>query len=229
MTDQSTPSPTQSGGQPPVQPPPQGSRPNQPGLLMILIIGAAVVCLSCSIVGLAGLAGYNDGVRELDTIAENTRQADINRQYDLALTDVAGGNRELAALRLEHVVLTLNAPIVEAQALLTQVNAVTATPTATLTPTPTSTPPNTATPTITPTPGLALPEPATIFANAQASFTTRDYETVIDQLTVLRGLDVTYQEAEVEQMLHDSLVALSRRYLTEPSGERLAEGILLAE
>jgi tetratricopeptide (TPR) repeat protein len=216
--------------------PPSAGLPNgkpQPGersnFLMLLVIGFIVVCLSCSIIALAGLAGYNDGVRELDDNAESTRLADISAQYNLALTDVAIGNRELAALRLEHVVLTLGANVPNAAALLTQVKAVTPTPTATLTPTPSPTPENTATPMPSATAGIALPDPDALFAEVQSAMTLRDYETAVERINILQGLDLQYRKSEVDGMLHEALTTLSRRYLTDPTGDRLAEGILLAE
>ncbi|MFC1960490.1 hypothetical protein ACFLYO_07260, partial [Chloroflexota bacterium] len=199
---------------------------------LLVVIGLVVVCLSCSIIGLAGLAGYNDGVRTLQHFGVATRQADIVRQYDLALTDVAAGNRELAVLRLEHIVITLQANAEQAQVLLTQVNVVTATHTVTPTVTPSPTPQNTATPTISPasaTAGLSLPGAEELFTQGQAAITVRDYEAAIETLNVLQGLDPDYRKAEVEQMLYEALTTLSRRYLIETSGDRLAEGILLAE
>lgn len=228
MTNQPYPPPQQ---QPPDPPPPQ-QQPARTNWLLLVAIGLIVVCLSCSIIGLAGLAGYNDGVRTLGQQGVATRQADIVRQYDLALTDVAGGNRELAVMRLEHVVITLQADSGEAQALLTEVNVVTATPTTPPTATPSPTPQNTPTvtpPAATPTPGLALPNPEELFTQAQTAITVRDYEAAIATLNVVQGLDPDYRTAEVEQMLYEALTTLSRRYLTETSGDRLAEGILLAE
>ncbi len=219
--------PPPAGG-PALYPPPEQS-PGRSNLLILVVVGLAVACLSCSILALAGLAGYNDGVRTLDRIARATRQADIAHQYDLAVTDIAVGNRELALLRLEHVVLTLGAQSADAEALLTRVNAVTATPTPSPTFTPSPTPLNTATPTPSPTAGMALPAPDTLFAEAQAAFTVRNYATTIEKLNILRGLAPNFRRADVEPMLHESLVTLSRQYLLEASGNRLAEGIVLAE
>ncbi len=64
---------------------------------------------------------------------------------------------------------------------------------------------------------------------AQAATVVRDWERAIELLDILRGLDPNYRATEVQQMLHDALVSLSRQYLTAPSDDRLAEGILLAE
>ena len=213
---------------PPVQP--EAERPSGgPSVVMLAVIGVVVLCLSCSLVGLAGLAGYNDGIRELDTIAQTTRQADIGRQYELALTDIAGGNRELGAMRLQHVVVTLGANLPEAAALLTEVMAATPTPSTTPTLTPSPTEPPTATPQNTPTPGIALPSPEELYNSAQAALTVRDYETVIDTLNILRGLDENFRRTDVETMLHDALTTLARQYLTQQSTDQLAQGILLAE
>ncbi len=219
--------PGPQGGQPPV---PAGSAPaGGPSLVMLALVGIVVACLSCSIIGLAGLAGYNDGIRAVENIAVSTRQADIQRQYDLALTDVANDNRELAAMRLQHVVVTLGADLPEAAALLTEVLAATATPSPTETPTPTPTLPASATPVNSPTPGLALPSADTLYAEAQAALTTRDYQTVIARLDILRAVDPNFRKADVETMLHQALTTLARQYLTATSSDRLAEGILLAE
>jgi len=226
MTDQQPPPARPAGPSPDFAPQPPAGRSST---LMLVVVGLAVVFLSCSIIALAGLVGYNDGVHQLDHYADSTRAADINTQYNLALTDVAAGNRELAALRLEHIVVTLRANAPNAAALLTQVRAFTATPTPTLTPTASPTPENTVTPLPTATTGIALPDPDTLFAEAQAAFTVRDYQTAVDRLNILRGLAPAYRKADVDGILHDSLMALSRLYLTEPSGEYLAEGILLAD
>lgn len=212
---------------PPVAPEPEP--PRGPSVMILAVVGVVVLCLSCSIVGLAGLAGYNDGIHELDTIAENTREADISRQYELALTDVASGNRELGAMRLQHIVVTLGANAPDAAALLTQVMAATPTPTTTPTVTPSPTVPATATPQATATPGLALPDAETLYNDAQSALTVRDYETVVDTLNVLQAVDASFRQADVENMLHEALTALARQYLTQTSTDRLAEGILLAE
>ncbi|GAB4571707.1 MAG: hypothetical protein Kow0077_09130 [Anaerolineae bacterium] len=222
-------SPDTLQGQPPVPAADETATTRTPSPALLAVIALIVVCLSCSIVGLAGLAGYNDGVRQLDTYARATRQADINRQYGLALTDVASGNRELAAMRLQHVVVTLGANLPEAAAMLTEVLAATPTPTITPTVTPSPTLPPTATPVSSPTPGIALPAPEELFAQAQSALTVRDYETVIDTLTILTGVDPDYRKAEVENMLHTALTTLARQYLTGQNTDLLAQGILLAE
>jgi len=204
---------------------PEGRGSSTTLLVVILVIG---LCLSCSIIGLAGLAGYNDGVQALERYARSTRQADINTQYNLALTDVAAGNRELAAMRLQHVVLTLGAPAGSPAALLTEVLAVTATPTASPTPTPSPTLQDSPTPSPSPTGGIALSAEA-LFAEAQAALTVRDYATVINRLDILRGLDPAFRQEDVNTMLFEALTTLSRQYLTGQDTNRLAEGILLAE
>lgn len=217
-------------GQPPLRPETEPTAPEGRGgsTLLLAVVAVIGVCLSCSIIGLAGLAGYNDGVQALERYARSTRQADIATQYSLALTDVAAGNRELAAMRLQHVVLTLGAPGGSPAALLTQVLAVTPTPTASPTLTPSPTLESTPTPSPTPTGGVQLSADA-LFAEAQAALTVRDYPTVINRLDILRGLDPQYRQAEVNTMLHQALTSLSRQYLTGPDTNRLAEGILLAE
>ncbi len=234
MNDRPTSPPTRPD-QPPIHgyDPPPAAAMRHPSRrsngLVLFVIGAAVVFLSCSIIALAALAGYNDGLRHVERQAEITRQADIAHQYSLALTDVAGGNRELAALRLEHVVITLGARTGEAAALLTQVRAVTPTPTLTATFTPSPTLEHSPTPTAPPAGGLPSLDPAALLAEAQAASVLRDWERAINLLDILIGVDPTYQRAEVQRLLREALVALSRTYLLEPSGEHLAEGILLAE
>ena len=195
----------------------------------LIVLGLLVVCLSCSIVALAGLAGYNDGLRQVEQSERVTREADVARQYDLALTDVAAGNRDLAALRLEHVVLTLGAAQPEAQALLTEVRAVSPTPSATPTFTPSPTLANSATPTPEPTAGLPPLDPDALFTEAQSASVSRDFERTIQVLNVLISLNPDYRKTEVESLLHDALSAQALTYLREPSGDHLAEGILLAQ
>ncbi len=212
---------------PPVQP--EDAPSSGPSVIMLAVVGVVMLCLSCSLVGLAGLAGYNDGIAELDTLAQSTRQADISRQYDLALTDIASGSRELGALRLQHIVVTLGANNPQAVALLTEVMAATPTPTATLTVTPSPTLEPSPTPLNSPTPGLALPSPEELYNTAQASLTLREYEDVVDTLNILRAVDPAFRQADVERMLHEALTTLARRYLTQQNTDRLAQGILLAE
>ncbi len=211
-------------------PPPrrQGS-PNRSNLLILLVIGAAVVCLSCSIIGLAGLAGYNDGVHEINRRATVTTQAEVIHQYNLALTDVAADNPALAALRLEHIVITVGADSVDAVLLLTQVRAATATPTPSPTTAPSATPEATPTPSLEPTAGLPPLDPAALFTEAQSSSVLRDWARAIELLDILIAVDPGYQSVEVQRLLQQALAELSRRYLNEASTERLAEGILLAE
>ncbi|MBN2472858.1 MAG: hypothetical protein JXN59_19190 [Anaerolineae bacterium] len=212
---------------PPVQP--EEAPSGGPSVIMLAVIGVVMLCLSCSLVGLAGLAGYNDGISELDTLAQSTRQADISRQYDLALTDIASGSRELGALRLQHIVVTLGANAPQAAALLTEVMAATPTPTATPTATLTVTPQPSATLQNSPTPGIALPSAEELYNSAQASLTLREYEDVIDTLNILRAVDPAFRQADVDAMLHEALMTLARRYLTQQSTDQLAQGILLAE
>jgi tetratricopeptide (TPR) repeat protein len=212
---------------PPVQP--QEAPASGPSVIMLAVIGVVMLCLSCSLIGLAGLAGYNDGIGALDTLAQSTRRADISRQYDLALTDIASGSRELGALRLQHIVVTLGADNPQAAALLTEVMAATPTPTVTPTVTPSPTPEPSATPQNSPTPGIALPSPEELYNSAQASLTLREYEDVVDTLDILRAVDPSFRQADVEQMLHEALTTLARRYLTQQDTNQLAQGILLAE
>ncbi len=235
MSDQPSQKPPRGGSLvPPGQPPsPLDSEPAPSGgrggsALLLVVVAVIGLCLSCSIIALAGLAGYNDGVQALERYARATRQADIATQYNLALTDVAAGNNELAAMRLQHIVLTVGAVGGSPAALLTQVLAATATPTPSPTATPSPTLESTPTPSPSPTGGLVLSADA-LFAEAQAALTVRDYPTVINRLEILRGLDPQYRQAEVKTMLHQALTTLSRQYLTGADTDRLAEGILLAE
>jgi hypothetical protein len=234
MSANRTPEPTPSHGQPAVRvtqeaAPVADSGPGRVGPATLIVLGLLGVCLSCSIIALAGLAGYNDGLHQVEQAERVTREADINRQYDLALTDVADGNRDLAGLRLEHIVVTLGADHPEAQALLTEVRAVSPTPTASPTFTPSPTLADTVTPTLTPTAGLPPLDPAALFEEAQSASVGRDFERTIQVLNVLISLDPDYRKSEVESMLHDALSSLALTYLREPSGDHLAEGILLAQ
>jgi hypothetical protein len=68
-----------------------------------------MVCLSCSIVGLPGWRVTMMAPARSSASSASPAKRTSNRQVELALTDVAGGNRDLAALRLEHVVITLGA------------------------------------------------------------------------------------------------------------------------
>jgi hypothetical protein len=102
--------------------------------------------------------------------------------------------------------------------------ALSATPTPTVTPT-VQPPTPTLTPTLPPNEG-GLPSPEELFARAQDTIRTEDYESAMKWLEALRGRDADFRRKEVEEMLVKTYLALAGRYKFEG---RLSEMIIVVK
>jgi hypothetical protein len=189
-----------------------------------LLIGAVAImflCLFVAIIGLAGLAGYRDGVEDMHQKAAVALQGTSNAQATLAKDDCEKGNFELCAERCRFVATAqpfypgMTACISRAQLMLS------ATPTPGLTPTDTPLPP---TPTATlssESGGISKEE---FFARGQDSMRLIDYQNAVKWLEALRGYDSDFRKQEVEDMLVTAYQALGHQYEFEG---RLSEMIFV--
>jgi hypothetical protein len=188
--------------------------------LLIGAVGVMFLCLFVSIVGLAGLAGYRDGVEAMHQRAAVALQGTANAQATLAKDDCDKGNFDLCVERCRFVATAqpfypgITACISRAEIMLS------ATPTPGVTPTSTPVPP-TATATIASESGGISKEE--LFARGQESMRLIDYENAIKWLEALRGYDSEYRRKEVEDMLVTAYQAIAQEY--EYQG-RLSEMII---
>lgn len=213
----------------------------RPRLLITAAVMAGMLCLCLALVGMAGFAGYRDGLATNDAKVTQTLATGIAEQYVAGSADLQAGRAEMAALRFSWIVETIQAPTQYALDSPVQLAvartvaafsptpppAPTLTPTLSLTPTITLTPPPpaSATPTLSP-----LEDPAYFYDQAQIAMRLARYETAIEWLDALIALDPTYRPAEVQPMLLEALTQQGRLYLTgqNPDGEdRLARGVYL--
>ncbi len=211
----------------------------RPLLLVTVMLGTACLCLA--MIGLAGFAGYRDGLATNDVRVTQTLATGIAEQYATGAADLRAGYAELAAARFEWIVETIQAPTEYALdspvqlAVARTIAAFTDTPMPTPTPTDTPTPP----PTDAPTPTSAPPSTATrdplqdpehIYEQALAAERLGRYEEAIEWLDALIALDPGYNSAEVKQKLVSVLTAQGRIYLlgmNEDGQDRLARGVYL--
>ena len=176
------------------------------------LIGAILLVFGVAIVALAGAAGWTAGQREANTLAANTRQAQINEQLQRIPGDVADGNTVLLDTRIRW--LATQTPGVNGLAELVQ----TATavylntlPTATPTPSPTAEA-ETATVEAQATEELALTpssgggyDLASLYQQAQTAMASSQWQNAISALDVILGIDPTYESASVRRMMSQSL------------------------
>lgn len=207
---------------PAAAPPRAGTRP-----LLLLAVMAGTLCICATLVGLAGFAGYRDGLATNDARVTETMATGIYEQYATGVADLEAGNAELAALRFEWIVETIQpaAPYMHDSAMLLEtaraVAAFTATPTPSATPTASLTPlPATDTPTATimPTSG-AVPDgdasydPEDMFQQAEMALRVGDYEDAIEWLDALRAIAPDYRVSEVRPRLMEALTRQGLIYI----------------
>lgn len=211
----------------------------RPLMLATVMFGTACLCLA--MIGLAGFAGYRDGLATNDARVTQTLATGIAQQYATGAADLQAGYAELAAARFEWIVETIQAPTEYALdspvqlAVARTIAAFTDTPMPTPSPTVTPTPP--ATDTLTPAPspsGTATrdlaQDPAHIYEQALTAERLGRYEEAIEWLDALIALDPTYKRAEVQEKLVEVLTAQGRIYLlgmNEDGQDRLARGVYL--
>jgi len=180
-----------------------------PGLVLTAL---AFICVA--LVGLAGVAGYRDGVNDGATRAAGTRISAINTQLPRIADDLHAGRFDLALKRCQYVATVRPADPQIVQCLSQAAQALSATPT----PSPSATATGTATVAISPT-ASALPASTTpnvpptatlngttgfldsLWAQAQDSLRKNDYATAIQDLEALREYDPTYNARQIFQTL----------------------------
>jgi tetratricopeptide (TPR) repeat protein len=180
-----------------------------PLLVLFSVVATAVMVLA--IVGLAGLAGYRDGVNDSATRAAQTRVAVLSTQRSAITADLQVGNWEILLARCQYVATLVPADSAAAACIQTATGALNA---------PTGTTPPTAVPTSTPTPpsnavktgSPAVPPPTTdaraqlpgLITQAQAQIKIGELdnlEKARDLLEAVRTVDPLYEQRQVEPAL----------------------------
>ena len=206
------------------------------GLVML-----STLCLCMMLVGVAGYAGYRDGLATNDAKITQTLATGIAQQYATGVADLDQGYAELAAARFSWIVETLQAPadvaFDSAQRLATAraITSYTPTPSPTVTPSPSPT----ALPTASPIPAQIDPptatlnpmqDPAHLYDQADIAMRVAHYEDAIEFLDALRAIDPTYRASEATAMLIEALTTQGRIYLNgqnKDGEDKLARGVLL--
>jgi len=226
---------------PPVPPRPAGTPARA---LLLVVVMAGMLCICVAIVGLAGVAGYRDGLATNEARATQTVATEIAQQYAAGVENMDQGLFELAIARFEWIVETVRPParyLSDSPARLAAARtAIAVTPTATLTPTEAATatltpaPPPTRTPVPSPaTQATAAPDPADpayLYDQAARAMRLSRYEEAIEWLRSLQALDPNHRPAETQGMLMEALTLQGRIYLrgaNEDGEDQLARGILL--
>ena len=218
--------PLEERPQPQPQRPPQPPRPparrDNSGCLYQGLGGLALVALALLIVALAGLAGWTIGRQEAQEIVAVTQAARVRDQIARIPGDVAAGNRQLLAARLEFL-----AELTPAVAGLPQLRL---TATALGQPTVTMTPGPTATATITATvvaPQTVQWQPDALLRQARAAIGSGEYQEGVDLLQALESLAPEYESASVRELILSALTKQAQRLYR--SDEGLAEAILVTD
>lgn len=200
--------------------PPRTIDPEDPGRRggcgMMGILGALMVMFAVVIVLLAGAAGWTTGQREAAAAATSTQRAAIDEQLSRIPGDVSTGNIVLLDARLRFLealgVQQINEFAPTATALF-----ISSQPTITPTPTPTLeavvVTPDIA-PEVTeaplPTAGTGGYDLASIYQQAQNSFSAGAYEDAAEYLDVIIAVDESYETAAVRRLMSQTLNAWAR-------------------
>ena len=218
--------PLEERPQPQPQRPPQPPRPparrDNSGCLYQGLGGLALVALALLIVALAGLAGWTIGRQEAQEIITVTQAARVRDQIARIPGDVAAGNRQLLAARLDFL-----AELTPAVAGLPQLRL---TATALGQPTVTMTPGATATATITATvvaPQTVQWQPEALLQQARAAIGSSEYQEGVDLLQALEALAPEYESASVRELILSALTKQAQRLYRGDEG--LAEAILVTD
>lgn len=180
-----------------------------------LLIGAVVLaflCLFVTSVGLAGYAGWRDGVQSAQSRKAATVIAYVGAQATLARQDCDEGRYELCNERCAYVATQQPGfPGMAACMSLAQV-ALSATPTPTIASTsvPATATPGSTTAVSTDSGGGITAEE--LYARAQEAIRRSDYEEAMKWLEALRGLNADFHRKEVEDMLVATYQALGGQY-----------------
>ena len=174
------------------------------------------------IVALAALAGWTSGHQEAQGIIASTQAARARDQVARIPRDVAAGNRQLLAARLDYLA-ALTPAVAElprlrltATALALPTATQTAGPTATMTITETAVPPQT------------VPwQPEELLRQAREAIGLGDYQAGVDLLQALETLAPDYQAEAVRGLILSTLTKQAQRLFR--SGEGLAQAILVTD
>lgn len=228
---------------------PRPPRPPRPAatparsLLMVMVM-ALTLCICGTAVGLAGVAGYRDGLATNEAKATQTIATEIAEQYAAGLENMEAGLYELAIARFEWIVETVRPPArylgdsASRLSVARTAAAVTPTPTAAPTEAATLTPTRTPEPTRTPVPAPAteatpapdMSDPAYLYDQAARASRLARYEEAIEWLRSLQALDPNHRPQEAHAMLMEALTLQGTIYLrgaNEDGEDRLARGVLL--
>ncbi|MCS6836670.1 MAG: hypothetical protein NZ750_11730 [Anaerolineae bacterium] len=214
-----------------------GEEAGGPGCLVWGLVLVFCTALAFGIVGVAGFAGWTDGLRVGQANATATRSGDISAQCERIPGDLASGSLGLAALRLNDLAqatpgvpcVALFAPTATALHLQNLATATfTPSPTSLEQPSPTLVLPNAPTelpsPTLTPTSTSGFNLDA-LLQEAQAQIANGQLRDAIDTLSAINAIDPNYQKASVDLLMAQALTSEARRLYR--SGQNLAEAILL--
>ncbi len=209
-------------------------------LLAVVVLGMACLCIT--LVGMAGFAGYRDGLATNDVKLTQTMATEIAAQYQAGLDDIEAGRYGLAMERLAWIIETVQPgpeymrDSREQWARAATLNAITPTPLVTATPA--TTPTQEPLPLLTEEPAAAAETPAPVnqqdpaymYQQAEQAAQVGDYETTIAWAESLRSVAPDYRPADVLAMLMDALTKQGTIYMrgANPDGEdKLLRGILL--
>lgn len=199
------------------RPPPRRDRR---ACLYQALAALALFTLAALIVALAALAGWTAGHQEALNVIAVTQAARVRDQLARIPADVAAGNAQLLAARLQF--LAEVTPAVPQLPQLRQTATALARPTATLTPT--------AAPAITATvvaPQTVQWQPEELLRQARAAIGSGEYQQGVDLLQALEALAPDYERATVRELILSALTMQARRLFR--SGDSLAQAILLTD
>lgn len=203
-----------------------------PGCLVWSVVFGFMLLLALGVVGLAGLAGWNEGLRVAIGNATATQSSEIVAQCARIPQDLASGSFGLAQRRFESLGAFTPPPPCVAQLAPTATAAYLASlPTNTPTPTPTLLPSSTPTPEVTQEPSTPFPTSASGFdlnkllAEAQQLLSAGKFNEAIDTLDALAAIDHTFETVTVDRLLYQALTSEARNLFR--SGQNLAQAILL--
>lgn len=224
--------------------PPQEPAGTPARSLLTLLVMVMMLCICITSVGLAGFAGYRDGLATSAAKSTHAVATEIAVQYAAGVENMDAGLYELAIARFEWIVETVRPPArylsdsVARLSIARTAAAVTPTPSAApteaSTPTPTITPEPTRTPVPAPateaTPAPDMSNPAYLYEEAARASRLGRYEEAIEWLRSLQALDSNHRPQETHAMLMEALTLQGRIYLrgaNEDGEDQLARGVLL--
>jgi len=212
------------------------SRPGCASPLLVVFTLAALLALFIGVVGLAAAAGYRDGRTDSATRAAGTQIALVATQRIAIGTDSDSGNYELLLVRCQYVAAQVPGDVTMRACIATAAFALSATPTmlpasptlpaATRTSTPTRAPSGTPASTGVPV-NSGDPSLPDLFAQAQTAVTAgkvEDLERARDLLEALRGVDIAWNQRQVEPLLCGVYESLGNVY---DSARRLSEMVIV--